>query len=67
MLQAVSWLQNIGFPELLVIFFIVLLLFGAGRLPEIARSIGKSMHAFKQGVKDVERQVEKSVDEASKS
>lgn len=52
-----AFLQNIGFPELLVVLFIVLLLFGAGRLPEIARSIGKSIHEFKKGVKEIERDV----------
>ena len=48
---------NIGFPELLVILLIVLLLFGAKRLPEIARGLGKSIQEFKKGVKDVERDV----------
>jgi sec-independent protein translocase protein TatA len=53
-----AFLQNIGFPELLVILLIVLLLFGATRLPEIARSLGKSIHEFKKGVKEVEKDVE---------
>ena len=49
---------NIGFPELLVILLIILLLFGAKRLPEIARGLGKSIQEFKKGVKDVERDVD---------
>lgn len=53
-----AFLQNLGFPELLLILFIVLLLFGATRLPEIARSMGKAIHEFKKGVKEVEREVE---------
>lgn len=53
-----AFLQNIGFPELLVILLIVLLLFGAGRLPEIARSIGKAIQEFKKGVKDIQRDVD---------
>jgi len=53
-----AFLQNIGFPELLVILLIVLLLFGATRLPEIARSLGKSIREFKKGVKEVEKDVE---------
>jgi sec-independent protein translocase protein TatA len=55
--------RNIGFPELLVILLIVLLLFGAARLPEIARGLGRSIQEFKKGVKDIE----KNVDDATKS
>jgi len=56
-LSMLAFLQNIGFPELLVILLIVLLLFGAARLPEIARSVGKSIHAFKKGIKEIEHDV----------
>ena len=37
-------------PELLVILFIVVLIFGAGKLPEIAGSMGKSIKEFRRGV-----------------
>ena len=40
---------GIGFQELLVIFLIVLLVFGAKRLPEIGRSLGKTMSEFRHG------------------
>ena len=39
-------LPNVGMGELLIILVIVLLLFGAKRLPEVARGIGKSLKAF---------------------
>ena len=48
---------NIGLPELLIILVIVLLLFGAKRLPEIARSMGRTIQEFKRGIKEVERDV----------
>jgi len=40
---------NLGLPELLIILFILVLLFGARRLPELARSLGQSIRAFKEG------------------
>ena len=42
-----------GMGELVVILLIVLLLFGAARLPEIARALGKSIKEFKKGAKDI--------------
>ena len=44
---------GIGIAELLVIFVIILLLFGAKRLPEIARSLGEGIKEFKKSVKDI--------------
>ncbi len=44
--------RDIGFPELLVILLIALLLFGAGKLPDIGRALGKSIHEFKKGMKE---------------
>ncbi len=42
---------NVGWPELILIFVVILLLFGAGRLPEIARSLGKAIQEFKKALK----------------
>ena len=41
---------GLGTQELLVILVIVLVLFGGSKLPEIARSLGKSMREFKKGI-----------------
>lgn len=41
--------MNIGWPEILLVLLVVLLLFGAKRLPELARSLGKSLREFKKG------------------
>ncbi|MBN2143489.1 MAG: twin-arginine translocase TatA/TatE family subunit [Candidatus Aureabacteria bacterium] len=46
---------GIGFPELLVILVILLLLFGGKNIPEIARNLGKGISAFKKGVKEEEK------------
>ena len=43
---------NVGMGELIVILLIVLLLFGASRLPEIARALGKSIKEFKKAAKE---------------
>jgi sec-independent protein translocase protein TatA len=45
-------LPNVGMGELLVILVIVLVLFGAKRVPDLARSLGKSLKSFKDGLKD---------------
>jgi len=42
---------NVGWPELVLILFVCLLLFGAGRLPEIARQLGKAIQEFKKAIK----------------
>jgi len=41
--------NNIGLPELLVVLVILLLLFGAKKLPELSRTIGSAMKEFKEG------------------
>jgi sec-independent protein translocase protein TatA len=45
-----AFLQGIGAPELIIILVILLLLFGAKKLPEMARSVGKSTREFKKGM-----------------
>ena len=56
---------RIGTTELVLILVVLLLLFGAKRIPDIARSIGKSMSQFKKGMSDVDLNVddEKKEDE----
>jgi sec-independent protein translocase protein TatA len=44
--------MRLGIPELLILLFIVLLIFGANRLPELAKGMGKSIKAFKEASKE---------------
>jgi sec-independent protein translocase protein TatA len=46
---------NMGFMEILLILVVVLLLFGAKRLPEIGASMGKGIREFKKSITDVDR------------
>jgi sec-independent protein translocase protein TatA len=46
-----------GGSEVLLIVFIILLLFGAKKLPELSRSLGKSLGEFKKGKEDLEKEI----------
>lgn len=50
---------TIGWQEILLIFLVVLLLFGARRLPEVGKAFGKGIKEFRNAVKDVTRELEK--------
>jgi sec-independent protein translocase protein TatA len=47
----------IGTQEILLIFVVIVLLFGASKLPELARSMGRSMGEFKRGQFEVEKEL----------
>ncbi len=57
-----GFITGIGGPELLVIFLIVLLFFGAKRLPELAKGLGKSMKEFKKATEDVQEDFREAMD-----
>lgn len=44
---------GLGIQELLIIFLICLLIFGAARLPEIGKALGKTFKEFKKSIKDI--------------
>lgn len=49
---------TLGWPELLLILGVLLLLFGARRLPEMARSLGKSTKEFKRGMREGDQETD---------
>jgi sec-independent protein translocase protein TatA len=51
---------SLGLPELLIILFIVILIFGANRLPGLARGMGSAIKEFKDGMKTDDTQNHKS-------
>ena len=53
------FLQNIGAGEIIIIALVVLLLFGGKKIPELMRGIGKGVRSFKDGMKDVEDEIDK--------
>ena len=55
----------IGFQEMILIALVILLLFGAKKLPELARGIGKSMGEFKKAKEDFEDEIKRGTDEGS--
>ena len=53
------FLGSIGMPELIIIMLIVLLLFGAKKIPELMSGLGKGVKSFKKGMKEVDDEIEK--------
>ena len=49
--------SNIGLPEILIILLIVLILFGAKRIPEVAGSLGKGINEFKRNMSEAQRAI----------
>ena len=52
-----------GWGEILLIFFVVLLLFGTKRLPEVGKSLGKAIREFKKAGKEIQEELNVDLDE----
>lgn len=58
-----GFISNLGGPEMMVIFIAILLLFGAKKIPELARGLGKSMGEFKRARDEFENEITRAQDE----
>jgi len=55
--------SNIGFPGLILILVIALIIFGPNKLPEIGRAVGKSMREFKKATEGITDDIKKEINE----
>jgi TatA/E family protein of Tat protein translocase len=53
--------MNLGFPEMIFIFFAALIIFGPKKLPEIGRQIGKALNEFKRASNEFKSQIEAEI------
>jgi TatA/E family protein of Tat protein translocase len=54
MLSILTFIGNLGSGELLLILLVCLILFGAKRIPELARALGKGIQEFKKATQDIQ-------------
>ncbi|MBK0382709.1 twin-arginine translocase TatA/TatE family subunit [Pedobacter sp. SD-b] len=54
---------NLGTPEIVLVLFAVLLLFGGEKLPELARGLGKGIREFKDASDDVKREIHRNINQ----
>ena len=55
--------MNMGWPEITIVVVIFILLFGAKKLPELARGVGKSIKEFKKATSNIEDEVRSAIEE----
>ena len=58
---------GLGAPELLIIFLVVLLLFGGAKLPELARGLGKAIRNFREEAEGIKQEIEKAAEPSPSS
>lgn len=58
---------NLGTGEIIIIVFVVLLLFGGKKIPELMKGLGKGVRSFKQGMNEITDEINAPVDSAAPS
>ena len=65
MMAKILFLGNLGVVEIVLIALIVLLLFGGKKIPELMKGLGKGVRSFKEGMNNIENDIENSGTEKS--
>jgi sec-independent protein translocase protein TatA len=67
MYSSILLFMNIGGPEMILIFLVVLLLFGGKKLPELARGLGKGLREFKDASDGIKREIHNNINTVSEA
>ncbi len=62
MINMLPLFMNLGTGEIIIIVFVVLLLFGGKKIPELMKGLGKGVRSFKQGMNDITDEINRPLD-----
>lgn len=65
-MKTITLLFGLGMPEVIALVFIALLLFGAKRIPELMKSMGKGVRSFKEGINEIDKEINSDPESPSK-
>lgn len=60
------FLSNMRGAQLIIIVFVILLLFGGKKIPELMKGLGKGVHAFKEGIEEAKAEMNKPLESEKK-
>ena len=63
--NVLAFIGGLGTTEVLVILVVILLLFGAKRIPELAKGLGRGIREFKDATKEIKNDIEKAANDES--
>lgn len=61
------FLGNIGAGEIIIVALVILLLFGGKKIPELMKGLGKGVRSFKEGINDIEKEINQEPSSAKKN